>query len=373
MRLEDFLPKVQAGSEEGEDSQEDGQNSQMENFDFKSKFPEAKDRMLIKWGARWVRNAQPQTKQASLSDKKKALIKAFHRESPLKIEPKPVEKFQLIPIDSSPNPVPFPYKPYPYQAKAIDELSGALNKGNSTILFESPTGTGKTQVVLSTLLNHLSKEHWSGRILYFTRTVSQMSHVVHEVRKAGFKARATILSSKKHLCVNSKVNTLKTLGRINKKCKQLLKNCRCPFDIKMQGKNLLEAPPLADLEDLKRYGANNKKCSYFLSRKMIKPANVIVLSYNYMSNPLFREHLKAYFKDSILVIDEAHNLEQVFEESASIEWSMYFLKSVWKEIKQLSFTESVVMHPGRPNPRLGLHQGNHFHSRAFGQFAAGEL
>jgi regulator of telomere elongation helicase 1 len=240
--------------------------------------------------------------------------------------------------------VPFPYVPYPYQTKAIQDLSDALQKGSSKILFESPTGTGKTQVLLSTLFNHLAKNSSTNRILYFTRTVSQMSHVVQEAKKSGFDLRASVLTSRKHTCINSKVSSLKTLGKINAKCKKLMKSHnKCVYDINMKKNDILKFSKLMDLEDIRGFGNKNYKCPFFMSRKLKNAANLVVLSYNYMSNPLYREKLSKYITNSIIVIDEAHNMEQIFEESCSIEWKMYFFKLIIRQLKSLSKSQELAL------------------------------
>ena len=61
----------------------------------------------------------------------------------------------------------FPYKPYPQQIKLMSFLTKALlstkdienNENNSPkiILIESPTGTGKTMMILSSLLEFLTQ------------------------------------------------------------------------------------------------------------------------------------------------------------------------------------------------------------------------
>ena len=51
-----------------------------------------------------------------------------------------------------------PYEPYSYQREASKKLFHSLRKGDENILFESPTGTGKTMVLLGTVLSFLEQE-----------------------------------------------------------------------------------------------------------------------------------------------------------------------------------------------------------------------
>ena len=51
-----------------------------------------------------------------------------------------------------------PYEPYSYQREASKKLFHSLRKGDENILFESPTGTGKTMVLLGTVLSFLEQQ-----------------------------------------------------------------------------------------------------------------------------------------------------------------------------------------------------------------------
>ncbi|RNF14923.1 putative DNA repair helicase [Trypanosoma conorhini] len=50
--------------------------------------------------------------------------------------------------------VPFPFDPYPLQLHAMEAIRGGLAAGDVVVL-ESPTGTGKTQVLLNGVLSHV--------------------------------------------------------------------------------------------------------------------------------------------------------------------------------------------------------------------------
>lgn len=72
-----------------------------------------------------------------------------------------------------------PFKPYPYQVESVYQIANAILNERKTLMFESPTGTGKTQTILTTLLGHLKNKKvpktTKHKILYFTRTLSQMN------------------------------------------------------------------------------------------------------------------------------------------------------------------------------------------------------
>ncbi|KEG15546.1 putative DNA repair helicase [Trypanosoma grayi] len=56
--------------------------------------------------------------------------------------------------DAGPFRVPFPFEPYPLQLHAMAAIRGGLAAGDVVVL-ESPTGTGKTQVLLNSVLSHI--------------------------------------------------------------------------------------------------------------------------------------------------------------------------------------------------------------------------
>ena len=109
----------------------------------------------------------------------------------------------------------FPYNLYhnqiKYMEKIIELLNNKMNEGlnNCFGALESPTGTGKTLCLLcSTLawLNEMRKQkRYGGKILYTTRTHSQITQVIHELQKTCYRPRTAILSSRDNSCVNENV------------------------------------------------------------------------------------------------------------------------------------------------------------------------
>lgn len=63
-----------------------------------------------------------------------------------------------------------------------------------------------------------------------------------------------------------------------------------------------------DIEDLVQLGRNIGTCPYYGSRSMITSADLVVLPYQSLLSKASREGLGLNLKDSIVIIDEAHNL-----------------------------------------------------------------
>lgn len=73
------------------------------------------------------------------------------------------------------------------------------------------------------------------------------------------------------------------------------------------------------LEDLKQLGAEKKWCPYFLTRRFISIANVVVYNYQYMLDPKISGMVSRDIeRNSIVVFDEAHNIDNICIEALSI-------------------------------------------------------
>ena len=59
------------------------------------------------------------------------------------------------------------------------------------------------------------------------------------------------------------------------------------------------------------------------------------MPYNYLIDPKIRENFKISYENSIIIMDEAHNVERVAEEVASFEIHVNQLYSVMAELTSL--------------------------------------
>lgn len=73
-------------------------------------------------------------------------------------------------------------------------------------IIQSPTGTGKTLSLLCSTLSFLKHEQQKGRkpirVIYTSRTHSQLKQVVSELGKTKFDLKLAILGSKDQTCIN---------------------------------------------------------------------------------------------------------------------------------------------------------------------------
>ncbi|KAE9621066.1 putative DNA helicase [Lupinus albus] len=248
-------------------------------------------------------------------------------------------KFQIEDIT-----VYFPYDNiYPEQYSYMLDLKRALDaKGHC--LLEMPTGTGKTIALLSLITSYvLSKPNSPLKLLYCTRTVHEMEKTLaelkllhdYQLRHLGPAARlmALGLSSRKNLCVNQRVLAGENRDSVDAGCRKLTASWvralaaenssvgRCEFfeDYERAGSAAVLPPGVYTLQDLRAFGKEKGWCPYFLARHMVQFANVVVYSYQYLLDPKVAGIIsKEMQKESVVVFDEAHNIDNVCIEALSV-------------------------------------------------------
>ncbi|KAI3854561.1 hypothetical protein MKW92_042093 [Papaver armeniacum] len=184
----------------------------------------------------------------------------------------------------------------------------------------------------------LNEEEEKNLKVYFcSRTHSQLSQFVKELRRTVFATRLNVVSlgSRKNMCINEEVMKLNNSARINERCLELQKNknsnvskvkvqadggrirrtkasAGCPMlrkhKLQKQFKTEASEQDSLDIEDLVLLGNKIGTCPYYGSRKMTPAADLVVLPYQSLLFKSARESLGLKLKNSIIIIDEAHNL-----------------------------------------------------------------
>ncbi|XP_034024865.1 LOW QUALITY PROTEIN: Fanconi anemia group J protein [Thalassophryne amazonica] len=163
------------------------------------------------------------------------------------------------------------------------------------------------------------------KIFYGTRTHKQITQIAHELKRTTYSSvPMTILSSRDHTCVNPEVAPH---SNRKERCKDLLegkdgRSCRYYYGIqRMRDQSILQKVhglhQAWDIEDLVRLGRKLRACSYYSARELMQGASIVFCPYNYLLDPLIRESMEINLEGQILVLDEAHNIEDCARESAS--------------------------------------------------------
>ena len=177
----------------------------------------------------------------------------------------------------------------------------------------------------------------SRKIFFCSRTHSQLSQFIGEVRKSPYSKDVSVvtLASRQSYCVNKKVRRLKQLNLINELCLQLQKKkatakeekdikrkkvaTSCPFMPGDQDLLIGEAlTQIRDVEEIAQKGETLKTCAYYASRKAIPHGQLILVPYNSILHKNTRISSGINLKGNILIIDEAHNLLEAIERMHSV-------------------------------------------------------
>ncbi|KAH6567719.1 hypothetical protein BASA62_005934 [Batrachochytrium salamandrivorans] len=156
-----------------------------------------------------------------------------------------------------------------------------------------------------------------------SRTQKQIQQIVRELReKTSYRPRISILGSREHYCVHPHV---KKSANKSEDCLALIDSDSCGYYHRarqLQGHPSIQGGSrdiIWDIEDMVTAGKKVRGCPYYASKALAETAQVIFAPYNYIIDPHVRATSNISLKDSILIIDEAHNIEGTCMESGSFD------------------------------------------------------
>ncbi|XP_043605071.1 general transcription and DNA repair factor IIH helicase subunit XPD isoform X1 [Bombus pyrosoma] len=258
----------------------------------------------------------------------------------------------------------FPYDYiYPEQYAYMLELKRSLDaKGHC--LLEMPSGTGKTITLLSLIVAYMLENPLDvTKLIYCSRTVPEIEKVIEELKKlmdyyeketeSKPKIVGLVLSSRKNMCIHPEVSREREGKIVDGRCHSLTASyvrerhnydestpiCNFYEGFDMEGKEQFMPPGIYSIDDLKEYGRDRNWCPYFLTRFTILHAQIVVYSYHYLLDPKIAETVsKELSKSSVVVFDEAHNIDNVCIDSMSVKINRRTLEKSSANIQLLEKT-----------------------------------
>ena len=273
--------------------------------------------------------------------------------------------------------VDFPFEAYDVQLVYMEKVVMALEAGSNALL-ESPTGTGKTLCLLCAALGwrraQLKKqqpaavpsqsalggaatrnaldapaapelhEAWAAqmaaqtaavvaqgggssaaaaahadrppRIIYASRTHSQLQQVVRELRRTAHRPLVCMLGSREQLCCHPEISKRPGPGQAAG-CQALVAAQGCGYYRKLQEvkrKNGRVAHPeeskpegsrrIGDIEDFVKEAKGQDLCPFYLARELQATSDVLFLPYNYLLDPKARRALNIDLRRDVIIFDE---------------------------------------------------------------------
>lgn len=190
-------------------------------------------------------------------------------------------------------------------------------------------------------------------IIYASRTHSQLSQVVRELRNTRYRPLHAVLGAREQMCVNPKVKKESSLpSEINHDCNKMGKERRCRYRNNLEGfvapsneqLTANDVQPVMDMEDLVEMGKKMHICPFYYTRSQVEKAELLLIPYNYLFDKDARETtLKDVpWDNAVVIFDEAHNLESFASESASFDLSTTDIAGCVREISRaLDYFQTV--------------------------------
>ncbi len=254
----------------------------------------------------------------------------------------------------------FPYIPRQNQKAIMSTITQTLdNRGH--VVIESGTGSGKTICALSATLAYAIKHE--KKIVYITRTNSQQQQVIVELRairkhqkdsKKKDQLFGVGLQGRSNMCLlakNDKELSQGTSEELSRFCANEKKKTRsskekgCHYyrtfvEDKEQVTQAITwvKTNLPTAEAFIEYCEKKHVCPYELNKLLVRDARVVVVPYIYIFNITIRTMLFEWLglseEDTILVIDEAHNLPDYIRDLFSNQLSVWMVRNCVYEIEQ---------------------------------------
>ena len=161
-------------------------------------------------------------------------------------------------------------------------------------------------------------------IIYASRTHSQLKQVIGELKRTRFAKglKTTVLSSRQQMCRHRVVQQIQG-SVLNLGCKSLVSKRACKWynntEKYVNGREEDVNNSVLDIEDLIKIGEHKTVCPYYMSRSLTSKADLIFLPYNYLIDSKTRAGLGINWENSVVIFDEAHNIESVCSGSASFD------------------------------------------------------
>jgi len=243
----------------------------------------------------------------------------------------------------------------PSQQQLANDISDAIrNKRN--ILAHAPTGLGKTAAALSPVITAAMENGLT--IFFLTPKHTQHQIAIETLRaikqKHNLSFQAADLIGKKWMCSHPAVENLAS-KEFQQFCKSLVAEEQCPFYNAVWGKgsDKLQAKAAVALAEIKHSKIlhaeelvqqyKDEYCTYELATLLGKEATVVIADYYHIFHPSVRQaflgRLRKELKNSIVIVDEAHNLPSRIRSILSEKISQITIKRAAKEAEHWKFDE----------------------------------
>ncbi|MEW6035584.1 MAG: ATP-dependent DNA helicase [Candidatus Micrarchaeota archaeon] len=248
----------------------------------------------------------------------------------------------------------------PHQKELMEDMHRAISFG-CTFMAHAPTGLGKTDASLAAAISNALEE--SRTVFFLTPKISQHKIAMDVVRgiagKYSLPIRAVDMVGRSHCCIDETLAGLDNES-FQAACQRKRQKAECQFFGNAKGygraqEAKAEAKFKVVLEgygtgrshhELIRMGREQLSCPYEWLLKLASASNVIIADYHHIMSPHIRDiflmKIKKRVEDSIIIVDEAHNLAPRVRSSLSRTVSSFIFARMAKEMRFLGLDAGPV-------------------------------
>ncbi|KAJ1663292.1 hypothetical protein IW140_005142 [Coemansia sp. RSA 1813] len=177
-------------------------------------------------------------------------------------------------------------------------------------------------------------------VIYFgSRTHKQVSQLISELRdKTPYRMKMAVLGSRQLECIHPWVQ--KASSSVDEVCSELRIDNKCKYHtssrLLLSDESIMKggSNEIWDIEDIVSLGKSAGACPYYASHELAKAAVLVFCPYNYIVDPIVRSAVRIFPDNNVVILDEAHNIEGVARDAASVEITDVQLKRIVRECEQ---------------------------------------
>jgi DNA excision repair protein ERCC-2 len=242
------------------------------------------------------------------------------------------------------------------QKRFMDIVYRAISEGKHCIV-SAPTGVGKTAAALVPAVKHLLEKK-AKRIIFLTTRHTQHRIAIETISKINEKNNISLkigdIIGKRWMCSQLNADKMRS-SDFFEFCKSLRKSDRCEFytntrknagftnNAKMVVSQLEKT--FSNVERIREFSSDLRLCPYEIAMEIARNADLIICDYQYIFNPGIRAgFLKKSgisLSDSVIIVDEAHNLPKRLRDILSARITTRIIKRSILQAKRYKENEVI--------------------------------
>src|SRR3989338_392805 len=245
------------------------------------------------------------------------------------------------------------------QAELILDVEKAIANKQS-IVMHAQTGLGKTASTLPIALSYAIKNKLT--VFFLTSRHTQHKIAIDTLReiknKHNINFNVADIIGKKWMCLQPNAHKMYS-SEFSQFCKSVVEDGTCEYYINARNANYTMTVAAKDvdnrLEIMSHVSTEQvidvcnlaKLCPYEIAIQQARKAKVIIADYNYVFNPSIQ---KTFFnkagirlEDTIVIVDEAHNLPVRIRDSMTQKLSTFLLARAIAEAKKYHYSETAEL------------------------------